>query len=127
MIHSDGPYLNDAPFQKVWLTFLDMDTVECVYSMELKFRFPPEFVSWLTASDFFQFVMSSPMTQNIKEGKMVCSQNYHFVCHTPEYHFHEILEYKIDYVCENGKIVEIKTELIGKANFITSETFNDRC
>ena len=52
--------------------------------------------------------MSSPMTQQVSEGMNILSQNYHIVCHNPEYHFLEILEYKIDYsVDAAGKIARV--------------------
>lgn len=68
--------------------------------------------------------MSSPMTQNVNdEGMTVLSQNYHFICHSSEYHFHEILEYRIDYIMKGGKIVRVNHEIIGKAIFVTAEKF----
>lgn len=63
MIDTSGPYLNESEFKKVWLTFVDLEKLEIVFSTELDFKFPPERLSWLTVSDVFSIVMSSPMTQ----------------------------------------------------------------
>ena len=53
IIDTDGPYLNEAPLKKVWLSFIDLEKLECIHSIELKFKFLPLALSWLTASDFF--------------------------------------------------------------------------
>ena len=62
LVDTDGPYLNDADFKKVWFAWIDIDNLECKHFFELNFKFPPATASWLTASDIFQFTMSSPMT-----------------------------------------------------------------
>lgn len=54
---------------------------------------------------------------------MKLSQNYHIFCHNPDNSIHEILEYKIDLIMENGEIVKFEQEIIGKATLVTSEKF----
>ena len=68
MIDTSGPYLNESDFKKIWLVFLDVDKLEVVFQQELTFMLPPERLSWLTASDNFAVVMSSPMTQSYAGG-----------------------------------------------------------
>ena len=52
------------------------------------------------------------------------SQNYHIVCHNPEFHFHEFLDYKIDYIIKDGKVIKVEGTIVGKSAFVTAETFN---
>ena len=65
------------------------------------------------------------MTQlPLEEGQTKMSQNYQVVCHNPEFHFHEFLEYKIDYILKDGKVINVESEIIGKAVFVTAEKFS---
>ena len=51
------------------------------------------------------------------------SQNYHIFCHNPENSLHEVLEYKVDMIMQNGEIVKFDQEIIGKATLVTAEKF----
>jgi hypothetical protein len=46
------------------------------------------------------------------------------LCNNAEFSFHEILEYQVQYILEDGKINEVKTDLIGMNTMVTAESFN---
>ena len=50
-VKHSGPYLNESNVERIWITFVDVEKLESVHSVELKFEFPPEKASWLTCSD----------------------------------------------------------------------------
>ena len=52
-VKHSGPYLNETDVQRVWILFVDLESMESIHSLDLKFEFPPEKVSWLTCSDYF--------------------------------------------------------------------------
>jgi hypothetical protein len=62
LVDTAGPYLSETDVKKIWLGFIDVDKVECIHYTELKFRFPANKASWLTATESFQFTASSPVT-----------------------------------------------------------------
>ena len=37
---------------------------------------------------------------------------------------HEILEFQVDYISENEKIIDVNSDMIGKVALITTESFN---
>ena len=61
-VKHSGPYLNETDVQRVWILFVDLETMESIHSFELKFEFQTEKASWLSCSDYFQFAQSSPTT-----------------------------------------------------------------
>lgn len=68
VIDTAGPYLNESDVRKIWLAFIDIDSMEMISYTQLFFKFPPGKLSWLTASEALQFTMSSPLTQSREDG-----------------------------------------------------------